>query len=360
MAIGALLDIGKTAAKVGDNFAKVVVDASAAAAKVSGKVPTGAFDNILKNVATKAGKVGSDIASKVDDIASGAGKVGSDIGSKVDDIAGGAGKVGSKVDDVAGGAGKVGSKVDDIAGGAGKVGSKVDDIAEKAAKASSFTKNLKRGAIAVTALGGLVALGLEAKKIHDKSEETFKARNEKEFQITKIVSTTGQMAITFNNPDGLLIYPDEEVELIDVDINVNGNRYKVIKTDNGVTTFVVNTKAPYNNFDVKKGVMKLYANQSNDVQKAIEDELNKARNALGVGFCATLNTFGITPYVNHIMTVFFVLFILFITYIFFYIPTIVSVVFPGNDMVKNVSILVTIGMIIFIGFVTNSLFVLNC
>ena len=355
-------DIAKKAAKMAaskvDDAAKATGKAAAEladdVAKKAGKVATESADDIAK----KAGKVATESA---DDIAKKAGKAGAE---SADDIAKKAGKAGAEsADDIAKKAGKAGAEsADDVAKKAGKAGAEsADDVAKAGSK--SLGKKLKKGALAI---GGLTALGLtifEAERVMRLSKEEFEKRNEKQFQVTKVESTTTEMTITFDNPENLKIYPEEIVELMNVFPQVN-DKYAVIQLVDNSTVTVVFTKPVYNNSDIKSGTMKLYADQTNDANEILKKDLktvvDTVRGALGSALCTTISTLGLTPYVGYAVDgAYWVLFIIILMILMKFLQ-LISLLLGEHIAVKLVSGVITLGILYGVHVYAGPYFVLKC
>jgi len=358
---------------IADDIAAKVAKAAAAkvddAAKAAGKAAADVADDIAKkagkaatesadDLAKKAGKAGAESA---DDLAKKAGKAGAE---SADDVAKKAGKAGAEsADDVAKKAGKAGAEsADDVAKKAGKAGAEsADDVAKAGSK--SFGKKLKKGALG---LAGLAALGLtvfEAERVMRLSEEEFKKRNEKQFQVTKIGSTTTEMTITFDNPENLKIYPEEIVELMNVFPQVN-DKYTVIQLVDNTTVTVVYAKPVYNNSDIKAGTMKLYADKTNDANEILKKDLNTVVDAVGdalkTGLCTTISTFGLTPYVGYAVDGAYWVFFIIILMILMKFLQLVSLLLGEHIAVKLVSGVFTLGILYGVHVYAGPYFVLKC
>lgn len=382
--IGGLVDVGKTASK-GSDLLKIGSNVAGASTKTVTKLPTGLLDDIAKTAmktnitdAIKVGaKSGDDLgaagikagAKNADEGAAAALKAGA---KNADEGAAAALKAGAKnADEGAAGALKAGAKkADDVGEGALKAGAKqADDAAAKAAKeatelatkktAKTLTKNLKKGALGLAALGILGLSAAAMVDVYNKSKESFDKRNEKQFKITKITSTATEMSITFENPEKLAIYAEEEVELLDVDVVIKG-RYVVNKSDSETKITVAYTKpTPYKNNDVKVGTFKLFADQKNDVNKVIADELEKAGNALGAGLCFTLKTFGLDSYVSGGAMTIFVIILLILLGILFKVRGIVDMIFM-HKAVPYITAVIVLSIVGGSGFLLYPYFNVKC
>jgi len=383
----ALKAAGKAAADVADDIAKkagkIATESVDDIAKKAGKAATESVDDIAKkagkavtesadDIAKKAGKAATESA---DDIAKKAGKAATE---SADDIAKKAGKAATEsADDIAKKAGKAATEsADDIAKKAGKAGAEsADDIAKKVGKAgaesvddvakagSSLGKKLKKGALVV---GGLTALGLtafQAERVMRLSEEEFKKRNEKQFQVTKVTSTTTEMTITFDNPENLKIYPEEIVELMNVFPQVN-DKYTVIELVDNTTVTVVYAKPVYNNSDIKAGTMKLYAEQTNDANEILKEDLKTVVDVVGgalkSGLCTTISTLGLTPYVGYAVDGAYWVFFIIILMILMKFLQLVSLLLGEHIAVKLVFGVFTLGILYGVHVYAGPYFVLKC
>ena len=238
------------------------------------------------------------------------------------------------------------------------------ETAEKASKkALTLTQKLKRGVIAAGGLAVRGLVGLEGDRVLKKSQESFDKRNEKQFEVSKIASTTTEMTITFSNPDNLKIYAEETVELINVFPQII-DKYAVINQVDNTNVTVVFSKPVYNNSDIKGGMMKLYADQRNDVNDVIKEDLKKAAEvvggALGSALCTTISTFGLTPYVGYAVNGAYVVFFIIILMILMKILQLVSLVLGDHVAVKIVSGLMTLAILYTTHVYASPYFVLNC
>ena len=234
---------------------------------------------------------------------------------------------------------------------------------ETAEKALTLTQKLKRGVIAAGGLAVIGLVGLEGDRVLKKSQESFDKRNEKQFEVSKIASTTTEMTITFSNPDNLKIYAEETVELINVFPQII-DKYAVINQVDNTNVTVVFSKPVYNNSDIKGGMMKLYADQRNDVNDVIKEDLKKAAEvvggALGSALCTTISTFGLTPYVGYAVNGAYVVFFIIILMILMKILQLVSLVLGDHVAVKIVSGLMTLAILYTTHVYASPYFVLNC
>jgi hypothetical protein len=234
---------------------------------------------------------------------------------------------------------------------------------EAAEKASKLTKNLKKGALLVGGLAAIGLVGAQADRVAKKSKESFDKRNEKQFQVSAISSTAKEMTITFSNPDNLKIYEEETVELMNVFPQIN-DRYAVVSQVDNTTVTVILTKPAYNNSDIKTGMMKLFADQRNDVNQVLKDDLNTVIDvvggALGSAACTTISTFGLTPYVGYVVDgAYWALFII-ILMILVKALQIISLVLGDHAVVKIVSGLILLGTLYATHIYIKPYFVLKC
>ena len=240
--------------------------------------------------------------------------------------------------------------------------------AEKASKeatkeALTKTQKLKKGLLAAGALAAIGLVGYEADRVMTKSKESFDKRNEKQFTISKIASTATEMTITFANPDNLKIYAEETVELMNVFPQIN-DKYEVLKQVDNTTVTVVFKKSVYNNSDIKAGTMKLYADQKNDVNEVLKEDLNTVLNtvgkALGSALCTTISTLGLTPYVGYAVdgaywTVFIIILMILLKFL-----QLISLVLGEHFAVKLVSGAIAIGILYGVHVYGKPYFVLKC
>jgi hypothetical protein len=237
------------------------------------------------------------------------------------------------------------------------------EAAEKASKSLTLTQKLKKGAILTAGGLAILGLGLEADRVFKKSKESFDKRNEKQFQVSKINSTTTEMTITFSNPDNLKIYAEEIVELINVFPQIN-DKYTVLKQVDNTTVTVVFSKPVYNSSDIKAGTMKLYADQKNDVNEVIKEDLNKAmevvHGALGSALCTTISSFGLEPYVGYAVNgAYWALFIIILMILIKFLQ-LISLVFGEHAVVKIVSGIIMAGILYGTHLYASPYFVLKC
>ena len=240
--------------------------------------------------------------------------------------------------------------------------------AEKASKeatkeALTKTQKLKKGLLAAGALAAIGLVGYEADRVMTKSKESFDKRNEKQFTISKIASTATEMTITFANPDNLKIYAEETVELMNVFPQIN-DKYEVLKQVDNTTVTVIFKKPVYNNSDIKAGTMKLYADQKNDVNEVLKEDLNTVLDtvgkALGSALCTTISTLGLTPYVGYAVdgaywTVFIIILMILLKFL-----QLISLVLGEHFAVKLVSGAIAIGILYGVHVYGKPYFVLKC
>ena len=240
--------------------------------------------------------------------------------------------------------------------------------AEKASKeatkeALTKTQKLKKGLLAAGALAAIGLVGYEADRVMTKSKESFDKRNEKQFTISKIASTATEMTITFANPDNLKIYAEEIVELMNVFPQIN-DKYDVIKQVDNTTITVVFKKPVYNNSDIKAGTMKLYADQKNDVNQVLKDDLNTVIDtvggALGSALCTTISTLGLKPYVGYAVDGAYWAFFIIILMILMKVLQLISLLLGEHIAVKFVSGAIAIGILYGVHIYAKPYFVLKC
>ncbi|MEI7488769.1 MAG: hypothetical protein WCJ72_15450, partial [Chryseobacterium sp.] len=168
-------------------------------------------------------------------------------------------------------------------------------IGEKAAKEAAEKVGLQAGKKAIGKLGkyaligvgisGLVALGFSI-DVANKAEKTFKERDQKQFSITSIINGDGTVStndanviVTFTNPNSIIKYKDEDIEISGTTVNssdgkagnING-RFAIKKVIDLQTVLIVKVQTIGNVSG--KGNFILHADKKNDVEKAINDNLN--------------------------------------------------------------------------------------
>ena len=279
----------------GDLSGKLAKDATAA---ISAKVAKDAASEIGEKVAKDAtaaivGKVAKDAASEIgekvakDATSAIVGKVAKDaaseIGEKVAKDA--ASEIGEKVAKDA--VSEIGEKVAKDA--ASEIGEKVaKDAAEKVGLQAGKKTIGKLGKYALIGVGisGLMALGVGI-DVANKAEKTFKERDQKQFSITSIINGEGTVStndanviVTFTNQDKIIMYIGEEIEISGTTVNssdgkqvgnING-RFEIKKVIDLQTVLIVKVQNIGSNSG--KGNFILHADKKNDVEKAINDNLN--------------------------------------------------------------------------------------
>ena len=249
----------------------------------------GDFSGKLAKDATAAisAKVGKDAAAAIGE------KVAKDVGSAI------AGKVAKDA------ASEIGEKVAKDAGSAiaGKVvKDAASEIGEKVAKEAAEKVGLQAGKKTIAKLGkyaligvgisGLVALGFSI-DVANKAEKTFKERDQKQFSITSIINGEGTVStndanviVTFTNQDKIIMYIGEEIEISGTTVNssdgklvgnING-RFEIKKVIDLQTVLIVKVQNIGSNSG--KGNFILHADKKNDVEKAINDNLNALDNLI--------------------------------------------------------------------------------
>ena len=233
-------------------------------------------------------------------------------------------------------------------------------------KASSVSKTLKKGAIAATTL---IAAGLavaEAVSVFERSSESFAKRNNKQFQISKIVYTSSDMTITFANQENIRIYPEEVVEIIGVDVKINGSFDVIKQSDDSFSVTVVpdKTKALYDNSDILEGTMTLHADQKNDAATILEEDAKKAVKAVtGLaksGLCSVVSLLKLEPYVSKIINGTYIASLVILLVILLKIVSVVSLVTLDNTIVKIISFIVSIIILAAYHVYASPYFVLDC
>jgi hypothetical protein len=236
------------------------------------------------------------------------------------------------------------------------------EAAETAAKtALPLSKKLKKGVLglaAVTALGLGTAQGIS---VYNRSKESFEKRNQKQFVLTSITSSSDAMTITFVNTDNLKIYPEETIDIVNVNPTVNGT-YEVLSQVDTTTITVKRdlTKPAVNLFEMKTGNMILNADQKNDVADVIQEDLNKIADLGKSALCNTISFLKLTPYVDSLVNGSYIVFLIICIVVLMKIAEVLTMVLGKIPYVKMIVGLLMLGVIVAIHFLIGPLFVLTC
>jgi hypothetical protein len=354
--------IAKSVGGVSDTLAKQIADNARNIAKgVAGETADNA-KNLVKGVAGETADnaknlvkgVAGETADNAKNLVKGvAGETADNAKNLVKGVAGEAADNSNKL--VKGVAGEAADNSDTLVKGV------AGEAAEKAQKALSLSKNLKNGALGVAAVTGLGLSTAYGINIYNRSKETFDKRNQKQFSLTSISSSSDAMTITFVNTDNLKIYSNETVDIMNVDSTVNGTYIVISQVDMTTITVKRNLMKPAVNLSaMKTGNMKLNADQKNDLGDVIQEDLNKVAD-LGKGaLCNAISFLKLDPYIASLVNGSYVVFLIICIVVLMKIAEVLNMVLGKIPYVKMIVGLIMLGAIVAIHFLIGPYFVLTC